>query len=109
MVPFISQNDFSPVKYYLFIEDNFNKTQVNSPDDRGVLQGRWDGHYKDGTKPTAWTGSVAILEEYMSKGGGHPVKYGQCWVFAGLLTTGMKNGQLDLTFKRDFMRNRVKH
>ena len=53
-----------------------------------MLQGRWDGHYKDGTKPTAWTGSVAILEEYMSKGGSTPVKYGQCWVFAGLLTTG---------------------
>ena len=64
------------------------KFQVNSPDDRGVLQGRWDGSYRDGTKPTAWTGSVAILEEYMNNGGNHPVKYGQCWVFAGVLGTG---------------------
>ena len=68
--------------------------QVNSPDDNGVLQGRWDGYYKDGTKPSAWTGSVAILEEYMNNGGTRPVKYGQCWVFAGVLTTGIRKDRL---------------
>ena len=53
---------------------------VNSNDDRGLLQGRWDGFYTDGTPPFEWTGSVPILEEYMKNGGRSPVKYGQCWV-----------------------------
>ena len=51
------------------------------------LVGRWDENYSDGTPPFEWTGSVAILEEYMKNGGKTPVKYGQCWVFAGLTTT----------------------
>ena len=60
---------------------------VNSNDyDFGVLVGRWDGVYEDGVEPFKWSGSVRILEEYM-KTGGKPVKYGQCWVFAGLMTT----------------------
>ena len=58
-----------------------------SNDDNGVLQGRWDGNYVDGTPPFEWTGSVSILEEYMKNGGQTPVKYGQCWVFAGVTTT----------------------
>lgn len=59
--------------------------KVNSLDDKGILQGRWDGKYDDGTQPFAWTGSVAILEQFLETGS--PVKYGQCWVFAGLVTT----------------------
>nr|CAD7265055.1 unnamed protein product [Timema shepardi] len=62
---------------------------VNSNDEdvsvAGVIHGRWDGEYKDGTAPAAWTGSVAILEEYLTTG--KEVKYGQCWVFAGVVTT----------------------
>ncbi|CAG5134110.1 unnamed protein product, partial [Candidula unifasciata] len=58
---------------------------VNAPDDGGVLEGRWDGEYGDGTSPMAWTGSVAILEEYWKTK--RPVMYGQCWVFAGVATT----------------------
>ena len=34
-----------------------------------------------------WVGSVAILEEY-ARNQGQGVKYGQCWVFSGLTTTG---------------------
>ena len=64
--------------------------QVNSVDDDGLLLGRWDGLYSDGTRPFEWTGSVPILEEYMAKGG-RPVKYGQCWVFAGVVTTGNRS------------------
>ena len=60
---------------------------MNSVDDSGLLLGRWDGNYSDGTRPFEWTGSVPILEEYMENGGS-PVKYGQCWVFAGVVTTG---------------------
>ena len=50
-----------------------------------IQSGRWDGNYSDGTAPFDWTGSVAILEEYMKEGA--PVKYGQCWVFAAVTAT----------------------
>ncbi|KAG1690979.1 Hemocyte protein-glutamine gamma-glutamyltransferase [Nymphon striatum] len=59
---------------------------VNAQDDNGVLVGNWSGEYDDGTAPWAWTGSAAILEEYLQNGG-VPVKYGQCWVFSGVTTT----------------------
>lgn len=58
---------------------------VNSNDDNGVVYGRWDGNYEDGSAPTKWTGSIAIMEEYVKTK--RPVKYGQCWVFAGVLNT----------------------
>ncbi len=58
---------------------------VNSVNENGILTGRWDGNYEDGTRPFEWTGSVPILEEYMESG--KPVKYGQCWVFAGVVAT----------------------
>ncbi|KAG9345116.1 hypothetical protein JZ751_009659 [Albula glossodonta] len=59
---------------------------VNSNDDRGVVIGNWSGKYPQGTSPLEWTGSSAILLQY---GKTHsPVKYGQCWVFSGVLTTG---------------------
>ncbi|XP_063969739.1 protein-glutamine gamma-glutamyltransferase 4-like [Lytechinus pictus] len=51
----------------------------------GILVGNWSGSYDDGTSPTKWNGSVAILEEY--KETGSPVLYGQCWVFSGVFTT----------------------
>lgn len=59
---------------------------VNSNDDNGVLIGNWSGNYDDGTAPWSWTGSSAILEQYLSSGG-KPVRYGQCWVFSGVCTT----------------------
>lgn len=58
---------------------------MNSNDDDGILVGRWDGEYTDGTAPSAWTGSVPIIEQYFQNM--KPVKYGQCWVFAGVLST----------------------
>ena len=42
---------------------------VNSNDDKGLLQGRWDGFYSDGTPPFEWTGSVPILEVWIFKCG----------------------------------------
>uniref|UniRef100_A0A182X2W8 protein-glutamine gamma-glutamyltransferase n=1 Tax=Anopheles quadriannulatus TaxID=34691 RepID=A0A182X2W8_ANOQN len=58
---------------------------VNSNDNYGVVTGNWSGSYGDGTAPTAWTGSVKILQEYYRTES--PVRYGQCWVFAGVLAT----------------------
>ncbi|KAG8192992.1 hypothetical protein JTE90_028112 [Oedothorax gibbosus] len=59
---------------------------VNSNDDNGAVIGSWSGSYEDGTAPWSWTGSSAILEEFLSNGG-KPVRYGQCWVFSGVCTT----------------------
>ncbi|TKR94362.1 hypothetical protein L596_008654 [Steinernema carpocapsae] len=53
-----------------------------------VLYGRWDGVFDDGKVPWAWRGSVKIIKEYLQTG--QPVKYGQCWVFAGVLTTMLR-------------------
>ncbi|KAI5737093.1 hypothetical protein M8J76_009961 [Diaphorina citri] len=38
-----------------------------------------------GTPPTKWVGSMKILQQFYTKK--KPVKYGQCWVFSGVLTT----------------------
>lgn len=62
-------------------------SQVNSNDDNGVLQGNWSGNYAGGESPSSWTGSVDILRKWKSSGF-RPVRYGQCWVFAGVLNTG---------------------
>ncbi|XP_015109544.1 hemocyte protein-glutamine gamma-glutamyltransferase [Diachasma alloeum] len=52
----------------------------------GILEGNWSPPYDDGISPSAWTGSIPILEQYLETGG-ERVKYGQCWVFAGVVTT----------------------
>ena len=62
---------------------------VNVEDDNGVIVGRWDGEYCDGKKPSFWIGSGTILEQFY-KSRGEPVKYGQCWVFSGVLLTGLR-------------------
>ncbi|XP_069113248.1 protein-glutamine gamma-glutamyltransferase 2-like [Argopecten irradians] len=56
-------------------------SMVNSNDNRGVLVGRWNGDYGDGTNPSTWVGSPKILWQYRDNGS---VKYGQCWVFAAV-------------------------
>ncbi|XP_077431054.1 protein-glutamine gamma-glutamyltransferase 5-like isoform X2 [Vanacampus margaritifer] len=62
---------------------------VNSSDDMGLVEGRWKGNYKDGVKPTEWSGSADILHRWMASKG-NPVRYGQCWVFASVLCTVMR-------------------
>ncbi|XP_054655733.1 protein-glutamine gamma-glutamyltransferase 5-like isoform X2 [Dunckerocampus dactyliophorus] len=62
---------------------------VNSSDDMGVLEGKWQGSYKDGIKPTEWSGSADILHRWVASKG-NPVRYGQCWVFASVLCTVMR-------------------
>lgn len=76
-IPFHHRGD--PVKVTRIISQI-----VNSNDDDGVLIGRWDGKYEDGTAPSDWTGSVDILQQFLESQ--EPVAYGQCWVFAGVVT-----------------------
>ncbi|KAI5632166.1 transglutaminase family domain-containing protein [Phthorimaea operculella] len=61
---------------------------INAQDDNGVLIGNWAADlsdYSGGTHPLKWVGSMAILQKYFEKK--KPVKYAQCWVYAGVLTT----------------------
>ena len=61
---------------------------VNAPDEGGVLVGKWDGNYSDGRTPGFWRGSGQILQQYYKSR--KPVKYGQCWVFSGVLLTVLR-------------------
>ena len=64
-------------------------TQANANDEGmgvGVLAGKWSDTYPEGTtNPCSWTGSVAILQQYMNTK--RYVCYGQCWAFSGVVTT----------------------
>ncbi|XP_062265214.1 protein-glutamine gamma-glutamyltransferase 2-like [Platichthys flesus] len=62
---------------------------INSDGDHGVVMGRWGGPYTAGYKPTHWTGSHAILKRWYDYGC-QPVRYGQCWVFAGVMCSVMR-------------------
>lgn len=59
---------------------------VDQTDDSGILRGRWDNEYADGISPMTWSSSTSIFEMYMRRGGA-PVLYGQCWVYAALVTS----------------------
>ena len=61
---------------------------VNSDDDKGVLTGSWGSlDFTAGKNPSAWHGSNKILQQfYKTK---ESVKYAQCWVFGGVLTTSI--------------------
>lgn len=65
--------------------------QVNSNDEKGVVEGKWNGKYCSGTNPLQWSGSVTILRKWY-RGRYKPVRYGQCWVFAGVMCTGIHEG-----------------
>ncbi|KAG8517859.1 Protein-glutamine gamma-glutamyltransferase 2 [Galemys pyrenaicus] len=62
---------------------------VNCNDDQGVLLGRWDNDYGDGTSPMFWIGSVDILRRWKNYNC-QRVKYGQCWVFAAVACTVLR-------------------
>lgn len=64
-------------------------TMVNCNDDQGVLMGTWSSDYSDGVDPITWSGSVDILRKW-HQGGYEPVRYGQCWVFAGVMCTVLR-------------------
>ncbi|PSN43597.1 hypothetical protein C0J52_15977 [Blattella germanica] len=75
-------------------EGNNVNVEVNDDDnDNGVVRGLWDdtGRYIGGINPTAWTGCVPILQQYLNTE--KPVKYGQCFVFGAIVNTGAKVGR----------------
>jgi len=80
----ISPSDRSNPK---LVSRHFTKV-VNSNDDNGVLVGKWSGNYSGGYSPSHWSGSDQIIKLYLSSN--NPVKYGQCWVFGGLLTSFLR-------------------
>lgn len=59
--------------------------QTNNVDDNGLIEGKWDGEFDDGTSPFAWISSTPIFDEFYNTQ--LPVKYGQCWVFSGVIVT----------------------
>ena len=69
---------FSKVSQYF-------SARVNSRDGRGILMSNTSGDYSRGKSPHTWVGSAQILSQYRSNK--CPVKYGQCWVSSGVLTT----------------------
>ncbi|XP_068119188.1 protein-glutamine gamma-glutamyltransferase 5-like isoform X2 [Hyperolius riggenbachi] len=62
---------------------------INSNDDMGVLESCWDDNFHSGVNPNSWNGSVNILQLWY-RSGCKPVRYGQCWVLAGVMCTVMR-------------------
>ncbi|XP_041639554.1 protein-glutamine gamma-glutamyltransferase 5-like [Cheilinus undulatus] len=62
---------------------------INSEGDKGVLEGNWSGEFSGGRSPGHWSGSSAILTQWLDSNN-RPVKYGQCWVFAGVMCSVMR-------------------
>ncbi|XP_066443501.1 protein-glutamine gamma-glutamyltransferase E-like [Eleutherodactylus coqui] len=62
---------------------------INSNDDFGVLEGKWEKDFSDGVDPNSWNGSVEILWKWFNENF-KPVKYGQCWVFAAVMCTVLR-------------------
>ncbi|XP_075033769.1 protein-glutamine gamma-glutamyltransferase 5-like [Mixophyes fleayi] len=62
---------------------------INSNDDRGVVESCWDEFFRNGANPSTWNGSVSILRLW-HRSGCRPVRYGQCWVLAGVMCTVMR-------------------
>lgn len=58
---------------------------VNSVDDDGVILGNWTEDFSGGIAPTKWIGSTEIIQQFYKTQ--KSVKFGQCWNFAGVLTT----------------------
>ncbi|XP_073462657.1 protein-glutamine gamma-glutamyltransferase 5-like [Aquarana catesbeiana] len=62
---------------------------INSNDDCGVVESSWSEVFTNGVNPSSWNGSVNILRLW-DRSGCRPVRYGQCWVLAGVMCTVMR-------------------
>jgi len=59
---------------------------VNSNDANGLVVGNWSCDYSGFAAPSSWDGSGSVPKAYLNNRK-QPVKHGQCFVFAGVLTT----------------------
>ncbi|XP_056406377.1 protein-glutamine gamma-glutamyltransferase E-like [Hyla sarda] len=82
------QSDVAQRNDPLYVCRVLNAT-LNSKDENGVLVENWSGYYDDGVSPTSWNGSSVILNNWYFRGH-KPVKYGQCWVYGGVLCTVLR-------------------
>ncbi|KAJ1123277.1 hypothetical protein NDU88_001750 [Pleurodeles waltl] len=62
---------------------------LNCNDDKGILVGKWNDEYDDGTPPGRWRGSLPILRQWLAMRF-QPVRYGQCWVFAAVMCSVLR-------------------
>ena len=76
----------SPVFVSRFFSAFVNATNENGD---GIVLGNWGSDFSDGKEPWRWTGTHQIASRYEKTG--KPVKYGQCWVFAGVMTSCMRS------------------
>uniref|UniRef100_A0A8C6NWD6 Protein-glutamine gamma-glutamyltransferase 2 n=1 Tax=Nothobranchius furzeri TaxID=105023 RepID=A0A8C6NWD6_NOTFU len=64
-------------------------SMINNANFGGILQGSWGSDFRGGVPPSHWSGSYAILKQWYSSFYSS-VKYGQCWVFAGVMCSVMR-------------------
>ncbi|XP_066480854.1 protein-glutamine gamma-glutamyltransferase 6-like [Tiliqua scincoides] len=65
-------------------------SMINANDnDNGVLEGKWNVEFANHENPSRWDGSVAIFRQW-AQNRYSQVKYGQCWVFAGVAGTVLR-------------------
>ncbi|KOB68589.1 Hemocyte protein-glutamine gamma-glutamyltransferase [Operophtera brumata] len=82
---------------------------VNSIDDGGVLIGRWDGQYDDGTAPSEWTGSLTLIFLSSGYGGWQAIDATPQEKSSGLFQCGpapleaIKQGVIGLGYDVEFM------
>merc|ERR1719382_1594038 len=62
-------------------------SMCNGNDNGGLMIGNWSGKYTPFVAPTKWTNSLDVFRKWKESG---PVKYGQCFTFAAVLTTVMR-------------------
>uniref|UniRef100_A0A3Q2QI65 Protein-glutamine gamma-glutamyltransferase 2 n=1 Tax=Fundulus heteroclitus TaxID=8078 RepID=A0A3Q2QI65_FUNHE len=55
----------------------------------GILKGNWGNDFRGGVSPTHWSSSYPILKNWFNACF-CSVKYGQCWVFSGVMCSVMR-------------------
>lgn len=82
----IPPKDREPHKIVRFFTAMCNEKNESSERGKGLIFGMWGrDHPKDGKDPTYWKSTQQVANVRIQTG--KPVKYGQCWVFAEVLTS----------------------